>query len=104
MLEGGCGLPPPRQNSSLSWCAGYRGPSMDQTHDKGHAGTPTRSPWRDRLVQRLGGTFPERGLTFDQLVRLIYPTLPEELRGAIDAAGAGDLTEVSTVRKMLGHD
>lgn len=75
---------------------------MDQTPDNGHAGTPTRSPWRDRLVQRLGGTFPERGLTFDQLVRLIYPTLPEELRGAIDGAGSGDLTEVSTVRKMLG--
>jgi FkbM family methyltransferase len=75
---------------------------MDQTPDNGQAVTPARPPWRDRLVQRLGGTVPERGLTFDQLVHLIYPTLPEELGGAIDAAGSGDLTEVSTVRKMLG--
>jgi FkbM family methyltransferase len=75
---------------------------MDQTHDNGHTVTPTRPAWRNRLVQRLGGTFPERGLTFDELVHLIYPTLPAELRGAIDTAGSGDLTEVSTVRKMLG--
>ncbi len=77
-------------------------PSMDQTHDNGHAVTPTRPPWRDRLVQRLGGTMPERGLTYEQLVHLIYPTLPEELRGEIDVAGSGDLTNVSTLRKMLG--
>ncbi len=75
---------------------------MDQTHDNSHAVTPTRPAWRDRLVQRLGGTPPERGITYEQLVHLIYPTLPEHLRGAIDAAGSGDLAEVSTVRKMLG--
>ena len=45
---------------------------------------------------------PERGLSYEQLVDLIYPSLPDELRGAIDEAGSGDLTDISTVRKMLG--
>ena len=45
---------------------------------------------------------PERGLSYEQLVHLIYPTLPDELRGAIDTAGSGDLTDISTVRRMLG--
>ena len=49
-----------------------------------------------------GGTLPERGLTYEELVHLIYPTLPEEFRDTIDAAGSGDLTEISTVRRMLG--
>jgi FkbM family methyltransferase len=75
---------------------------MDQTHDNGHSVAPARPPWRERLVHRLGGTMPERGLSYEQLVHLIYPTLPEELRGTIDAAGSGDLTEISTVRRMLG--
>ena len=56
----------------------------------------------ERLVRRLGGTMPERGLSYEQLVDLIYPSLPDELRGAIDEAGSGDLTDISTVRKMLG--
>jgi FkbM family methyltransferase len=62
-------------------------------------------PWRDRLVHELGGTVPEaapRGLTYDQLVELLYPTLPAELRPAVDRAAAGDLALVSTIRRMLG--
>ena len=45
---------------------------------------------------------PERGLTYDQLVALVYPSLPDELRAEVDAAGAGDLTSVTTIRRMLG--
>jgi FkbM family methyltransferase len=76
---------------------------MEQTHDNGQVAGHAPRPWRERLVQRLGGTPPpERGLTYEELVHLMYPTLPDQLRGAIDAAGSGDLAEVSTVRKMLG--
>jgi len=59
-------------------------------------------PLRDRLVHGLGGTLPERGITYPQLVHLLYPTLPEELRRDVDEAAAGDLGEVSTIRRMLG--
>ncbi len=62
-------------------------------------------PWRDRVVHRLGGTMPappERGISYEQLVHLLYPTLPDSLRPEVDQAGAGDLAQVSTIRKMLG--
>jgi FkbM family methyltransferase len=62
-------------------------------------------PLRDRVVHGLGGTMPEptpRGITYDQLVDLLYPTLPDELRPDVDKAAAGDLTQVSTIRRMLG--
>ena len=59
-------------------------------------------PLRDRLVHGLGGTLPERGITYDQLVHLLYPTLPESLRGEVDEAASGDLTQASTIRRMLG--
>ncbi len=59
-------------------------------------------PLRDRIVHGLGGTPPERGITYDQLVHLLYPTLPDSLRGEVDEAAAGDLTQVSTIRRMLG--
>jgi FkbM family methyltransferase len=59
-------------------------------------------PLRDRLVHLLGGTLPERGLTYEQLVHLLYPTLPDDLRREVDTVGAGDLTQVTTIRKMLG--
>ena len=59
-------------------------------------------PLRDRLVRELGGTLPERGITYEQLVQLLYPTLPDSLRGDVDEAGAGDLTRPSTIRRMLG--
>jgi FkbM family methyltransferase len=59
-------------------------------------------PARDRLVHRLGGTLPVRGLTYDELVHLIYPSLPEELRHDLDSAAAGDLAQASTIRRMLG--
>ena len=57
---------------------------------------------RDRIVRGLGGTLPERGLTYEELVHLLYPTLPGELRPDVDEAAAGDLTRASTIRKMLG--
>ncbi|MGO9855762.1 MAG: FkbM family methyltransferase [Acidimicrobiales bacterium] len=59
-------------------------------------------PMRDRFVHRLGGTLPVRGLTYDELVHLFYPNLPEELRHDLDTAAAGDLTQASTIRRMLG--
>jgi FkbM family methyltransferase len=59
-------------------------------------------PLRDRVVRRLGGTVPERGVTYEQLVHLLYPNLPEHRRAAVDEAGAGDLSQVSTIRRMLG--
>ena len=59
-------------------------------------------PLRDRVVRGLGGTMPERGLTYDQLVRLVYPVLPDDLRAEVDTAASGDLTQVSTIRRMLG--
>ncbi len=67
-----------------------------------HAVKDSLKPLRDRVVRGLGGTMPARGLTYDQLVHLVYPTLPDELRTEVDAAGAGDLTHVSTIRRMLG--
>jgi FkbM family methyltransferase len=59
-------------------------------------------PWRDRVVRRLGGTIPQRGLTYDELVHLLYPHLSDDLRAEVDAAAAGDLTSASTIRRMLG--
>ena len=43
-----------------------------------------------------------RGITYDQLVELLYPTLPAELRPDVDEAATGDLARVSTIRRMLG--
>ena len=45
---------------------------------------------------------PQRGLTYGQLVDLLYPHLPDDLRAEVDAAGSGDLTQPSTIRRMLG--
>jgi FkbM family methyltransferase len=59
-------------------------------------------PLRDRVVRRLGGMIPERGLTYEQVVHLLYPTLPAHRRAAVDEAGAGDLSQVETIRRMLG--
>ena len=93
-LQGQPGLPGDR---------GYRCPSMDQGSDGWRHTVKNRlKPLRDRLVHRLGGTLPERGLTYEQLVHLLYPTLPDELRHDVDEAAAGDLAQVSTIRKMLG--
>ncbi len=54
-----------------------------------HAAKGTLKPWRDRLVHRLGGTLPQRGLTYEQLVHLLYPHLPDDLRAEVDAAASG---------------
>jgi FkbM family methyltransferase len=59
-------------------------------------------PWRDRIVHRLGGTVPQRGMTYEELVRLLYPQLPDDLRAEVDEAATGDLTKASTIRHMLG--
>ena len=70
-----------------------------------HAVKEKLKPLRDRVVKGLGGTMPEpppRGLTYDQLVDLLYPTLPDDLRPDVDRAAAGDLARVSTIRRMLG--
>lgn len=79
---------------------------MGEAHDtRRHAVKNRLKPLRDRLVHRLGGTMPEqvpRGITYDQLVQLLYPTLPPELQADVDEAGAGDLTQASTIRRMLG--
>ncbi len=69
---------------------------------RGHTVKDSLKPLRDRVVRGLGGTMPERGLTYDQLVHLVYPVLPDELRAEVDAAASGDLTQVSTIRRMLG--
>jgi FkbM family methyltransferase len=59
-------------------------------------------PLRDRVVRRLGGSIPERGVTYEQLVDLLYPSLPAHRRAAVDEAGTGDLSQVATIRRMLG--
>jgi FkbM family methyltransferase len=66
-------------------------------------------PLRDRVVQGLGGTMPEpapeqppRAITYEQLVHLLYPTLPDDLRADVDRAATGDLAGPSTIRRMLG--
>jgi FkbM family methyltransferase len=45
---------------------------------------------------------PQRGLTYEELVGLLYPHLPDNLRAEVDAAASGDLTRASTIRRMLG--
>jgi FkbM family methyltransferase len=62
-------------------------------------------PLRDRIVRRLGGTIPgppSRGVTYEELVHLLYPTLPDDLRARVDEAAEGELSDVSTIRRMLG--
>jgi FkbM family methyltransferase len=73
-----------------------------QDDDWRHKAKHALKPLRDRVVHGLGGTLPERGITYEQLVHLLYPTLPDELRRDVDEAAAGDLTRVSTIRRMLG--
>ena len=79
---------------------------MGEAHDSWQEAVKNKlKPWRDRLVHGLGGTMPEpcpRGVTYEELVELLYPTLPDELRPAVDKAAAGDLARVSTIRRMLG--
>jgi FkbM family methyltransferase len=76
---------------------------MDDPDDRWRQAVKYRlKPLRDRLVRVMGGTLPERGLSYEELVHLLYPSLPDELRAEVDEAGAGELTQVSTIRKMLG--
>jgi len=62
----------------------------------------TLRPLRDRLVHGLGGTLPERGITYEQLVHLLYPSLPDRLRPDVDKAAVGELSQPSMIRRMLG--
>lgn len=59
-------------------------------------------PLRDRVVHGLGGAMPERGLTYEELVHLLYPQLPDDLRAQVDWAATGDLGRATTIRRMLG--
>src|ERR1700693_4792314 len=60
---------------------GYRWPSMDDPDDRWPQAVKHRfRPLRDRLVRVMGGTLPERGLSYEELVHLLYPSLPDELR------------------------
>jgi FkbM family methyltransferase len=81
-------------------------PEMGEAHDTWQdAAKQKLKPWRDRLVHELGGTMPEaapRAITYDQLVTLLYPTLPADLRPEVDEAAVGDLARASTIRRMLG--
>jgi FkbM family methyltransferase len=79
---------------------------VGEAHDSWQDAVKSKlKPWRNRLVHGLGGTMQEpspRGITYDQLVELLYPTLPDELRPDVDKAAAGELARVSTIRRMLG--
>ncbi|HSZ36329.1 MAG TPA: FkbM family methyltransferase [Acidimicrobiales bacterium] len=87
---------------------GYLCPRMAITNgdrsDQGwqRAARDAIKPWRDRLVVRLGGTVPQRGMTYEQLVQLLYPHLSDDLRAEVDEVAVGDLANVSTIRRMLG--
>ncbi len=79
---------------------------VGEAHDSWQDAVKNRlKPLRDHLVRGLGGAMPEpspRGITYEQLVELLYPRLPDELRPDVDKAAAGDLAQVSTIRRMLG--
>jgi FkbM family methyltransferase len=79
---------------------------MPEAHDSWQDTVKAKlQPLRERAVHGLGGTMPEpdtRGITYDQLVALLYPSLPDELRAQVDEAAAGELAQVSTIRRMLG--
>ncbi len=69
---------------------------MGEAHETWeHAVKDKLKPLRDRVVHGLGGTMPEppqpppRGITYEQLVHLLYPTLPEDLRADVDRAADG---------------
>ena len=58
---------------------------------------------RVRAIRRLGGVLPERGLTYQELVQLLYPTLTDPaIRQIVDEAGTGKLSDPGTIRRMLG--
>jgi FkbM family methyltransferase len=62
-----------------------------------------RHDLRVEAIHRLGGVLPHRGLTYEELVDLLYPILDDPTYSQlIDEAGQGELTDPSTIRKMLG--
>src|SRR6516225_2099858 len=85
---------------------GYRWPDMEDHGPRQRR--PVKDalrPLRDRIVHRLGGTIPgppHRGVTYEELVDLLYPRLPDDLRARVDEAAGGELSDVSTIRRMLG--
>jgi FkbM family methyltransferase len=59
--------------------------------------------WRVSAIHHLGGVVPTRGLTYDELVHLLFPHIHEpRIRGEIDGAGTGDLSDPATIRRMIG--
>jgi FkbM family methyltransferase len=77
-------------------------PDRDRHGEGGRTAKNMVKPWRDRIVRRLGGAMPQRGLTYDQLVQLLYPNLSDDLRAEVDEAAVGDIASASTIRRMLG--
>jgi len=75
-----------------------------------HPRTPLRTEvsrvldrWRVSAIHHLGGVVPTRGLTYDELVHLLFPHIHEpRIRGEIDGAGTGDLSDPATIRRMIG--
>ena len=67
---------------------------MGEAHETGeHAVKEKLKPLRDRVVQGLGGSMPEAppwSITYDELVHLLYPTLPDDLRDDVNEAATGD--------------
>lgn len=63
----------------------------------------TLGRWRVGAIHRLGGVVPTRGLTYDELVTLLFPHGDDpDVRRAVDREGAGDLTDPATIRRMIG--
>jgi len=59
--------------------------------------------WRTEAIRRLGGVVPSRGLNYDQLVGLLFPHVHNaQVREDIDRAGLGELSDPSTIRKIIG--
>jgi FkbM family methyltransferase len=61
-----------------------------------------RGQRRDYLVDQGPSAEQVRGLTYDQLLELIFPGLHEpSIRATIDAAATEDLTSPTTIRRMI---
>ena len=55
------------------------------------------------VIHRLGGVLPTRGLTYDELVQLLFPHMVDlTVRMEIGREGTGDLSNPSTIRNMIG--
>jgi FkbM family methyltransferase len=58
---------------------------------------------RVKAIRRLGGVLPQRGLSYPELLRLLYPSMLQDVdRHIVDEVSGGDLTDPATIRRMLG--